>query len=290
MKRLILLTTLFYSFLTFGQTASEHLEIGRLKQEKRDFKGAMKEFDRAIEIDSSFADAYYSRASILFDNAKFKEAILDLNKSISLNPKITKALILRGLSNVKTDNKELACEDFIKAKQLGDALADNFIQEYFCVSKVQKGENIVLDFPESENWKITYQSSENGQSIYLLGRSNETTNNWTELAGMSAIVGIKGVDLEIEMKELYNQERESSPKAKLTYIDKDLTSKYPWIMFTIESIYNEECKCYESKLCYLTQGQQSFYSCFRLVRGEKLTKNSLDKLKRFFLKTEIITE
>lgn len=290
MKQLILLTALFYTFLTFGQTASKHLENGRLKQEKEDLKGAMKEFDRAIEIDSSYADAYYSRASILFDNSKFKEAILDLNKSISINHKLTKALILRGLSNIKTDNKEKACEDFIKAKQLGDTLADKFIQEYFCVTKVQKGENIVLDFPESENWKVTYRSSEKGQNIFLLGRSNETLKNWTELAGMSAMLGIKGVDLEAEMNDFYNQERKTSTKAKLTYIDKDLTARFPWIMFTIESIYNEECKCNESKVCYLTQGQQSFYSCFRSVRGENLTKESIDKIKKFFLKTEIIYE
>src|SRR5206468_2718494 len=101
------------------------------------------------------------------------------------------------------------------------------------VTKVQKGENIILDFPESENWKVTYRSSEKGQNIVLLGRSNENLKNWTELAGMSAILGIRGVDLEAEMKDFYNQERKTSTKAKLTYIDKDLTAKFPWIMFTI---------------------------------------------------------
>ena len=290
MKKTILLIALSFSHIVYGQTAIMHLENGKIKQGKKDYEGALKEYNKAIESDSSFSEAYYCRASILFTNQKFTEAINDLDKSIIFNPKYSKAILLRGNCNVKIDNKAKACEDFTAAKQLGDSIADKYIQDYFCEYKAEKGENIVLDFPEKENWRITYKDFKNNQNIFFLGRSNETLDNWTEQAGISSIVGIKNTDLVRAMNDFYTQEKEISPKAKLTFIQKDLTAKYPWIMYSIESIYNKECQCYESKFCYLIQGKQSFYSCFRSVKAKSFSAEQKEGLAKFFKTCEIVYE
>lgn len=276
--------------IAYGQTASKHLENGKSKQEQKDEVGALKDFTKAIEADAAFDEAYYCRAAILFNNKKYTEAIRDLDKAILLNPKYTAALLLRGNSFIKTDQKERACEDFMQAKQLGDSLADPSILEYFCEYKPMKGENIVLDFPEQENWHITYQDFSDKQNIFFLGRSNETLENWTEQAGICSFIDIKGVDVVEEMNAFYQQEKERSPKAKLTFIEKDLSAKHPWILYTVESLYNKECKCYESKVCYLIQGEQSFYSCFRSVKGKSLSAEQKARITKFFKTCEIVYE
>lgn len=290
MKNIILFFTVTFSILTYSQNVNKYIEKGKQKLDKKDYEGALKEFNKAIELDSTFSESYYYRASVLFDTERFEDVIKDLNKSILLNPNFTQALILRGKCNIKIENKEKACADFSKAKQLGDSIADKYLKEYFCELSIQKGENLILDFPESENWKITYQNFEKDQNIILLRHSNETLENWTEQAGMASSKGITGVNLVEEMEVFYQQQLKISPKAKFTFINKDLTSKHPWIMFSIESIYNEDCNCNESKICYFIQGKQSFYSCFRSIRGEKISNDKLNSLKEFFLKTEIVNQ
>ncbi len=290
MKNIILFFTLSISLAAYGQTATKHFENGKLKQEQKDEAGALKEFNKAIEADATFSEAYYYRAAILFNNKKFTAAISDLDKAIALNSNYTAALLLRGNSHIKTDHKEQACEDFILAKQLGDSLANTYVREYFCEYKAEKGENIVLDFPEKENWRITYQDFADKQNIFLLGRSNETLENWTEQAGICSIIGVKGVDLEGEMNDFYQQEKETSPKAKLTFLEKDLSAKHPWIMYAVESLYNKECKCYESKIYYFVQGEQSFYSCFRSVRGKSFSAEQKERITKFFKTCEVVYE
>jgi tetratricopeptide (TPR) repeat protein len=324
MRLLFVLIVLHFSLLTWAQSVPDYVENGRLKQKKRDFRGAIKEYEKAIQIDSAnkiafynkaisesfikdyssalndlnqslkidsnFADAIFRRASILFEKGKYDLSIGDLNKFISLRPKHSKALILRGKSYIKIENKDKACTDFIKAKRLGDTTANKYVQQYFCESKVQQGESLVLDWPIAENWKITYQSSKDNKNVYLLARANETSKNWTESAGMMSVMGVTGVDLPKEMMNMFVNTQGGSTKANFTFIDKDLDANYPWIMFIIETINNKECQCYESQFWYILQGKQAVYSCFRSVRGSTFTAAQKDKFKKFFKTSKILNK
>src|ERR1700679_3956126 len=61
MRLNLFIITILCSMSTFGQTALKHLENAKFKQNKNDYNGALKEFDNAIKIDSTFTEAYILR-------------------------------------------------------------------------------------------------------------------------------------------------------------------------------------------------------------------------------------
>jgi len=314
---------LLFTILTFGQTSIEFLKSGIAKHEKHDFKGAIKDYTKAIktdennkdayfnrgscelalksfrkamldfsktiELDPIYAKAYYSRATVFVSESKYAEALPDLDKTIELDPKLPNALTLRGQIRVQTGNKKGACEDFNKAKEIGDTQADKYLNQ-FCGNEQHLGESLMLYWPEEENWKIG-NSQENEQiSMLELIHSNETLENWTEFGSMLSIKGVKNTSMDEVMNLMYNQSKINSPNAKLTFIEKDESVEYPWIIFTIESSGFKNDKKPESQLWYIIQGKTSLYTNFRAVKQQKIPSILKVKWINFFKTGKIVNK
>src|SRR4051812_27020379 len=183
MKKTLTVLAIICSLTSLGQTSQEHLQNGILKHKQQDFKGAIKDYNKAIkedkantdayfnrgscelalkdfksaiidfsktiELDPKFVKAYYSRASVFVSQEKYADALPDLDKTIELNPATPNALTLRGQIRAQTGNKKGACEDFNQAKQLGDKQAEKYLSQ-FCGNEQQAGESLMLDWPETE--------------------------------------------------------------------------------------------------------------------------------------------
>jgi len=74
MKRLLTTFAIICSLTTFGQTPQEYIESGLLKTDKQDFKGAIKEFDKALKSDNLNKEAYYYRGNCELNLGDFKSA------------------------------------------------------------------------------------------------------------------------------------------------------------------------------------------------------------------------
>jgi len=180
----VLLTS--FALSAFGQTAQEHLKNGIAKHKQQDFKGAIKEYDKAIKEDKNFKDAYfnrgtcelalkdyksaledfnktiqldpqsvkayYSRATVYVSQEKYQESLPDLDKTIELDATLPNALTLRGQVRAQSGNKKGACEDFTNAKNNGDKQATKYLNQ-FCGNEQLAGESLMLNWPENENWK-----------------------------------------------------------------------------------------------------------------------------------------
>lgn len=314
---------LICSIAVFGQTSKEYLENGIAKHEKQDFKGAirdytkaikedkkngdayfnrgtcelalkdfnaaMTDFDKTIKLDPKYVKAYYSRASVFVSQQKYIEALPDLDKTIELDPTTPNVLTLRGQIRAQTGNKEGACADFNKAKEIGDKSADKYLSQ-FCGNEQQTGEYLILNWPEEENWKLG-SSQENDQMAMLeLIHSDETLENWTEFGSMISIKGAKNIPMDKAMNMMYDQAKENSPKAKLTFIEKDESVEYPWIIFTIESPSVKNDKTPESQLWYIVQGKTSLYTNFRAVKQATIPSDLKEKWIKFFKTGEIINK
>lgn len=164
MKKILTTLAIFFSLTTFGQTTKEYFKSGISKQDQQDFKGAIKDFNLAIKIDTEFQDAYfnratcelklkdynaaikdftkvlkldptfpkayYNKATIYVIQKKYNKALYDLDKTIELDITIPNALILRGQIRYETGNKKGAIDDFNTAKQIGDRQADKYLAKY----------------------------------------------------------------------------------------------------------------------------------------------------------------
>lgn len=312
-----LFTILAFAFLTttFGQTADEYLKSGIEKHNSKDFDGAIKEyskaikedknlkigyfnrgvcelglkdfksakkdFDKTIELDPNFIKAFYSRASVYISQEKYVEALPDLDKTIELDQKFPNVLTLRGQIKAQTGNKNGACEDFNKAKEIGDSQAGKYLSQ-FCGNEQQDGESLALHWPENENWKIGDDQENAEQHVIDFIHTNETIDKWTELGNMTSMKGVTGVPVERAMVLIYDNAKQNAPKAKLTFIEKDETVECPWILFTIESPSFKDDKTPESQLWYIVQGKQALYTNFRAVKKATVPPELKEKWIPFF--------
>ncbi len=323
MKKTITLVGIICSLTSFGQTSQEHFQNGILKHKQQDFKGAIKDYDKSIkedktnkdayfnrgncelalkdfksamsdfnktiELDSKFADAYYSRATVFVSQEKYIDALPDLDKTIELDPTTPNVLTLRGQIRVQTGNKKGGCEDFNQAKQVGDKQADKYLKQ-FCGNEQQKGESLMLDWPESENWKVGSNQENEKMAMIELIHSNESLEKWTEFGSMMSIKGAKNIPMDKAMNMMFEQAKLNSPKAKLTFIEKDETAEYPWSIFTIECPNFKNDKTPESQLWYIVQGKSALYTNFRAVKQATVPVELKEKWIAFFKSGKIVSK
>ena len=316
MNRLLTAIAILCSLTAFGQTSQEHLQNGIAKHTQQDFDGAIKDYSKAIkedkfnkdayfnrgvcevalknfksamkdlnktiELDSTFVKAYYSRATVYVSQEKFVEALPDLDKTIELNRKTPNALTLRGQIRAKTGNKKGACEDFNQALEMGDKQADKYLSQ-FC-----ENEALALNWPENENWEVASEQENGDMTMIELIRSHETLENWTEIGSMMSLKGVRNMPMDKVMDLMYQQSLQNSPKAKLTFIEKDESIEYPWIIFTIEAPNFKNDKKPESQLWYVVQGKTALYTNFRALKQASIPDDLKEKWIAFFKTGEIV--
>jgi tetratricopeptide (TPR) repeat protein len=66
-----------------------------------DVKGAIKYCNKAIELDSAYAEAYFSRGTIKLNNFEFDDAIMDFDKALQLEPFMEVALGNRAFARIR---------------------------------------------------------------------------------------------------------------------------------------------------------------------------------------------
>ena len=90
----------------------------------------MLDFNKAIEKDSEYANAYYNRGVVKGKMNQFQDAHDDLTKALELNPLHHQALEYRGKMNLFLGNKEDACNDFKSAAEKGNAKAQADLESH----------------------------------------------------------------------------------------------------------------------------------------------------------------
>ena len=100
---------------------------GNAQQELRNFKEAIEDYNKAIELDPKDPKKFNNRGNAQQELEKFKEAIEDYNKAIKLNPTDSKAFFNRGNSKRKNQDNSGAIKDFDKAIELNP----NYSKAYF---------------------------------------------------------------------------------------------------------------------------------------------------------------
>ena len=92
--------------------------------------GAIADFNKAISINLSYAEAYNNRGNAKAMLQKFQDSIHDFNMVITMRPDDDRALFNRGLSKYNLKMKSAACQDWYRADRLGNELARNALDQY----------------------------------------------------------------------------------------------------------------------------------------------------------------
>jgi tetratricopeptide (TPR) repeat protein len=104
-------------------TAEDFVQQGVQKLETGDLKGAIEDFNQAIQIDPNSASAYSMRGQTYTLQGEFQQALNDFNQAIEINSNFAPAYNNRGFARLQMGNVEGAIADFTKAIDINPNLA-----------------------------------------------------------------------------------------------------------------------------------------------------------------------
>ncbi|HQW84351.1 MAG TPA: tetratricopeptide repeat protein, partial [Ferruginibacter sp.] len=103
--------------------ANAYNDRGIVKYRLNDNAGALKDYEKAIEIDPAYYTAYKNRAVIYYADKKYDAAINDYEKCISLKPNDADGYMGRGAAKNMLKDYKSAIGDFSKAIEYEPTLA-----------------------------------------------------------------------------------------------------------------------------------------------------------------------
>ncbi|PQA95078.1 hypothetical protein B0A69_06405 [Chryseobacterium shigense] len=92
--------------------------LANLKKNSGDLDGALKDYNQLIS-EKPESLLYNGRADVYFKMKKPKEALTDVNKAISIDPKFAQSYVTKALVLFDTAKPKEACENLNKAVSLG---------------------------------------------------------------------------------------------------------------------------------------------------------------------------
>ncbi|RGN50677.1 MULTISPECIES: tetratricopeptide repeat protein [unclassified Bacteroides] len=95
----------------------------------RNFKRALEDIQKALEISPKDVTYLAELGAINLRVARYEEAIKNLQDALAIDPKFAACYRLIGFCQIQLNQKDKACENFAKAKELGDEAVESLIQK-----------------------------------------------------------------------------------------------------------------------------------------------------------------
>lgn len=116
-----------------GESESQFFNLsGLIHSENNNDEEAMKNFDKAIQMDGGISSYYNDRAAHQIKVENFQDALSDLNKALKLEPDFSKAYYNRGIAKEMLRDEEGACLDWEYAFFLGYQKAEELLNNPIC--------------------------------------------------------------------------------------------------------------------------------------------------------------
>jgi tetratricopeptide (TPR) repeat protein len=120
------------------------------------YRQAIEDYDRAIEINPDFLDAHNNRGDAYIGLGNYRQAIEDYNRAIEIKPAYADAYSNRGLSYSKLGQYQLAIEDFNKLIRLKPAYADAYYSRGNAYGMLGQYQLAIEDFNKVISLKPAY--------------------------------------------------------------------------------------------------------------------------------------
>jgi tetratricopeptide (TPR) repeat protein len=152
------------STFVYAQNAKDLTQKGRELYEKNEFMESLLNLNKAIEVDPTFAPAYYLRGNIKDTFEDRHGAMKDYNTSLEKNPKFADAFYARGNVKMKLQDYYGAIADYTSAITINE----NYIEAYFNRGRAKQ---FLLAYEDAINdcSKIIQINPRNVDAYYMRG-------------------------------------------------------------------------------------------------------------------------
>ncbi|MFI5164428.1 MAG: tetratricopeptide repeat protein, partial [Bacteroidia bacterium] len=120
---------------------------------------AMADYNKSLELDPALASSYYNRALIFFKRGQDDLAMADYNRSIELNPGYAKAYNNRGVIYLKRKQNDPALADFLKAISLNSSIPNFWLNRSMSENALGKKEEARVDVIKAQQMGMQVDSS-----------------------------------------------------------------------------------------------------------------------------------
>ena len=101
---------------------------GTTYSKKGNYREAIREYDKAIQVNPSYTAAYYNRSVAYTKTKKYDRAIDDCNKALQLDPNHANSYYTRGVAYWHLGSKNQAVKDLQAAANLRHKAAQDYLQ------------------------------------------------------------------------------------------------------------------------------------------------------------------
>ncbi|XP_069130069.1 uncharacterized protein [Argopecten irradians] len=136
-----------------GPTAELYTNRGVINQFMKDHVNAMRDYQAAIHMDSTYALAYFNAANVYFHTRHFRQAHDYYTKAILNNPKDESAFLNRAITKVMLRNAEGALLDFEEALKLSPHTAHMYFNRGNLYSSLGQYDKAEADYSKSLSLK-----------------------------------------------------------------------------------------------------------------------------------------
>ena len=152
------------------------------KRDKGDTDGALKDFDKAISLNSNYDMAYSNRANLKIDRKNYSGALEDLNKSINIKP-TDYAYNNRGRINLILGHYEEALSDFNYAAQKADInLYQILFSRGFVYLQLKRYQQAIDDFTKAIDLNPSFGKAffNRGNTKFLMNDIDGACKDWIQ--------------------------------------------------------------------------------------------------------------
>jgi len=116
------------------------------------FEEALKDFNKAIQLDPDLVEAYSNRGSSHLYNEQYDLAIADFDKVIRLNPQFAEVYSNRGLALLRKEKFDLALKDVMKAIELDPQNTDAYLNKSLIYTQQKEYDEAIVVLSEAINF------------------------------------------------------------------------------------------------------------------------------------------
>ena len=120
----------FYEAVSGDVNALFYFQREQAEMQCRMYQQALNDINKAVELSPEDADYWVEKGSVHLRVNQLDEAVVALNKAITLNDKYAAAYRMLGYCQAMQKKTKDACANFAKAKELGDDVVDQLMEKY----------------------------------------------------------------------------------------------------------------------------------------------------------------
>ncbi|MGE5634650.1 MAG: tetratricopeptide repeat protein, partial [Deltaproteobacteria bacterium] len=124
----------------------EHILKGNEYYYKKEYNNAIQCYDKALEIDANYADAWYNKGSSLGNLLKHNEAIQCFDKAIEIDPNNAYAWSYKGVTLYKLGKRDESIQCYDKALEIDPNNASTWSNKGLALSNLGKHDDAIQCF------------------------------------------------------------------------------------------------------------------------------------------------